>query len=117
MRATHWFCFEQDIRIQADWRPREENILADFLSKLRDSGDWKVHPAVFQVLSSKWGSFDIDVFASHTNNQLQVYYSRFFAPDTSGVDAFRFSWGRSCWANPLFGMILKVLQHLSLIHI
>jgi hypothetical protein len=53
----------------------------------------------------------VDLFASHANHQLPVYYSRYFTPSTSGVDAFRFSWGRSCWANPPFHLILRVLKH------
>ena len=83
----HGFCFERDIRLQAEWRPREENKLADFLSKLKDADVWKLHPHAFERLSAKWGPFDVDLFASHTNRQLSVYYSRFFTPDTAGVEA------------------------------
>ncbi|KXZ41865.1 hypothetical protein GPECTOR_257g649 [Gonium pectorale] len=107
----HMYCFEQDIRLQAEWRPRKEDKFADFLSKLHDSDDWKLHPRLFQGLDRLWVPFDIDLFASHTNHQVPRYYSRFFTPDTAGVDAFRFSWGRACWANPPFGLIRQVLQH------
>ncbi|PNW69771.1 hypothetical protein CHLRE_21g752997v5 [Chlamydomonas reinhardtii] len=109
--TLHGYCFERAINIRAEWIPREQNQIADHLSKLRDSDDWMVNPTQFKRLNKLWGPFDIDLFASHTNHQLPRYYSRFLTPDTSGVDAFRFAWGRRCWANPPFGIILKVLRH------
>ena len=106
-----WFCIAECITLQAEWRPRGENKLADYLSKLQDRDDWMVNRAEFDKLNKAWGPFDIDLFASHTNHLVPRYFSRFFTPTTAGVDAFRFRWGRRCWANPPFCILLKVLRH------
>ena len=106
-----WYCIAEDITLQAEWRPREENVLADELSKLQDRDDWMVNRAVFKRLASAGGPFDVDLFASHTNHLVPQYYSKFCTPTTSGVDAFRYSWGLKCWANPPFCILLKVLRH------
>ena len=106
-----WFCVERSIDLQAEWRPRTLNQVADLWSKLVEPDDWQLDPNAFSQLNGLWGPFDIDLFASHLNNHLPAYYSRHFTPDTTGVDAFRFKWGRRCWANPPFGLLLRVLQH------
>ncbi|GFR51496.1 hypothetical protein Agub_g13861 [Astrephomene gubernaculifera] len=106
-----WFCVERDIRLQAEWRPRERNQLADYISKMSDPDDWSLQRSVFKRLSEMWGPFEVDLFASDSNHHLPTYYSRFFTPDTAGVDAFRFHWGRKCWANPPFSQLLRVLRH------
>ena len=106
-----WFCIAENITLQVEWRPREENVLADTLSKLQDRNDWMVNRAVFKRLRSSWGPFNVDLFVLHTNNLVPLNYSKFFTPTTAGVDAFRYSWGRKCWANPPFCLLLKVLKH------
>jgi ribonuclease HI len=106
-----WWCVERDVRLQAEWRPRGRNQLADYISKMREPDDWSLRRSVFRKLEKSWGPFDIDLFSSASNHHLPAYYSRFFTPDTAGVDAFRFRWGRRCWANPPFGLLLRVLQH------
>lgn len=109
-----WYCIAHGIQLRAQWIPREQNQHADHLSKVHDSDDWMLKPQHFDMLSRKWGAFDIDLFASHTNHQVSRYYSAYLTPDTAGVDAFRFKWGRACWANPPFGIIARVLRHARL---
>jgi hypothetical protein len=67
-----------------------------------------VNPAVFGSLSARHGPYEVDLFASHSNHQVPIYYSWHNTPDTTGVDAFRFKWGRRCWCNPPFRLIGKV---------
>eukprot|EP00955_Chlamydomonas_euryale_P001850 21011-Chlamydomonas_euryale.AAC.1 len=54
-RELWWFCIHRDIRLKASWIPREENELADFYSKLEDSGDWQLNPNIFQQVQRMWG--------------------------------------------------------------
>ena len=49
-RKLFWFCLEQRIVIQVEWVPREENTLADELSKLIISDDWMIRREVFGQL-------------------------------------------------------------------
>jgi len=106
-----WYCIFNNIMLKATWIPREQNQLADFYSKLIDSGDWKLQPTVFRSLQRQWGPFDVDLFASFDNHQLPKYYSLYFTPTCAGVDAFNFHWGRACFCNPPFGIMAKVLSH------
>ena len=106
-----WYCISHNINLKAVWIPRERNELADFYSKLIDSGDWKLNPSVFSMLLLRWGPFDVDLFASFDNHQVDKYYSLYFTPTCTGVDAFNFQWGRACFCNPPFGIMGRVLSH------
>lgn len=106
-----WYCIAENITLHATWIPRESNKLADFYSKISDSGDWKLRPCEFQKLKDRFGPFDVDLFASNENKQVEKFYSLYYQPNTSGVDAYNFTWGRSCWCNPPFGQMAKVLAH------
>ena len=105
-----WYCIQEGITLVAEWIPRDLNVFADFYSKLTDSGDWKLDPVVFAGLNKLWGPLEIDLFASFENHQLDRYYSRYFTPTCEGVNAFDYHWGRSCWCNPPFSQIGKVLS-------
>ena len=117
-KSLIWYCIHHRITIAAHWIPRDENTFADYYSKLTDSGDWKLDTRVFNVLSQLWGPFDIDLFASYENHQTSQYYSRYFTPTCTGVDAFSHNWGQeffgTCWCNPPFGLVgqaLSTAQH------
>lgn len=109
-----WYCIAENIILQAEWRPREESTLADYLLKLQDRDDWMVNREEFGKLDTVWGPLDIDLFASHTHPLVARYYPRLFTPTTAGMDAFHFRWGQRCWVNPPFCMLLKVLKHAEL---
>lgn len=106
------FCFEVAIRLSVVWVPREDNTDADAISKLVDADDCMLNPNIFDELSAAWGPFHVDLFASHTSTQLSKYYSKYYTPDTTGVDAFAFDWSsQTSWANPPFSLIKQVWSH------
>ena len=43
------------IRLEPEWIPREENEFADYLSRIVDHDDWMINPVVFQELHVMWG--------------------------------------------------------------
>ena len=43
-------CVVHHVTIEPEWIPREENELADYISKVRDYDDWMVHPIIFQQI-------------------------------------------------------------------
>ena len=90
------FCMTNCISFQAQWIPRDENHLADYLSRLVDPDDWMLNPSLFQFLSQMWGPFDIDRMACHLNCQLARFNSKFWCPGTEAVDCFSQDWGGSC---------------------
>ena len=81
----------------AKWIPRSLNEKADYLSKIVDCDDWTVKDCYFHVVNSYWGPCSVDCFASYKNHKVPRFYSKFFNPDSLGVDSLAFSWvGETC---------------------
>lgn len=51
---------EFNILVCPVWVRREQNQIADYLSKISDGNDWSIHPNIFQWLDSMWGPFTVD---------------------------------------------------------
>ena len=56
-----------DIKMVSKWIPREENQIADEISKHYDTDDWGIDGETFELIQSKFGQFTVDRFASATN--------------------------------------------------
>lgn len=109
------FCIKHGISLEVEWVPRELNQTADYYSKLFDYNDWKVSDFHFHFFYSKWGPFDIDLFADVNNHKLEKFYSAYWCPGTSGVDAFAFDWFPfNCWIVPPIHLISRVIVYLKL---
>ncbi len=107
-------CIESQIHLEMQWVPRSENERADYLSKIIDNDDWGIADYVFQHLSSIWGPYDVDLFASYNNNKVARFYSRFWNPGSRGVDAFTMSWAEgNNWIVPPVYLVARVLQQLA----
>ena len=78
--------------IEPEWVPREENQLADYLSRVVDYDDWGINKDVFQWLDSLWGPHSIDRFANSHNRQTERYNSSFYDVGTEAMDTFTVSW-------------------------
>ena len=62
----------------------------------------------------RWGTHDADLFASSLNAHCERFFSQYWCPGTSGVNAFLFDWSKyNCWINPPFRLIGDVLRHLE----
>ena len=61
-------CLHQQIRLEPEWIPREENEFADYLSRIGDVDDWMLNPEVFQELDARWGPHTVDRFADGYNS-------------------------------------------------
>ncbi len=57
-----------------EWVPREENTLADELSKLLIPVDSMLSRAYFRKLEERFGPHTVDMFASGANNQCEKFY-------------------------------------------
>jgi hypothetical protein len=112
-RELFWLCVEQEITIKVEWVPREENSLADELSKLLIPSDWMVGRAIFGRLEERWGSHTVDLFASSENNQCDRFYSLHWCRGSAGCDAFAFEWsGEVAWVSCPYRMIGRVWRKL-----
>ena len=62
------------------------------MSKFVDTSDWETTTAFFDILSTQWGPFTIDRFASPSNTKVTRFDSKFFVQSSAGVDAFSHCW-------------------------
>ena len=94
------------------WIPRDENQIADQLSKFVDFDDWQISPGTFLLLNARWGPFTVDRFASPYNNQLIRFNTRYTSPGSEAVDASVQDWSQEInWVCPPTCVIPKVIRH------
>ena len=101
-----------NICIEPEWIPRDENELADALSRVIDYDDWSIEPSVFAWVDQIWGPHTIDRFASSHNSQLPRFNSRYWDKGSEAVDAFTVDWAKeNNWWCPPVCLVCRVLQH------
>lgn len=74
------------IHLEVQWIPRTSNQQADYISRSIDTDDWQITKEFFLFLDGLWGPHSVDCFANYYNHKLPKYFSRFWNPNTSGVD-------------------------------
>ncbi|XP_053382012.1 uncharacterized protein LOC123541270 [Mercenaria mercenaria] len=89
------FCLKNSINLKIEWIPRGLNEKADYFSKIVDRDDWGISHALLEIVVKRWGSLEIDWFASSYNAKLSKFYSRFWNEACTGVDAFVENWGEN----------------------
>ncbi|XP_044124960.1 uncharacterized protein LOC122919834 [Bufo gargarizans] len=101
----------RNISVVAEYLPGLHNTLADWSSRyISDSSDWKLDETVFSAISSLWGPFAVDLFASRLNTQLPRFFSWRPDPLAEAVDALLQHWGGALmYAFPPFALIPRVL--------
>ena len=62
------------------WVPREENVVADEMSKHTDYDVWRTSLSFFQYLDARWGPFTVDRFANSKNTKTSKYNALFWNP-------------------------------------
>ena len=108
-------CNNHRVSVIPVWVPRDNNQLADYLSKLTDVDDWGIHSDIFQWLNTLWGPFTVDRFATWYNTKCIRFNSRFWNPGSEGVDAFIQNWqGENNWVVPPPSQIIRAWRHFEL---
>ena len=79
-RKIHSFLFERSMTIFPVWLPRDQNVLADQISKFESLDDWEVSFDIFAFFDMRWGPHDFDLFASHSNAKNSILKSLVRAP-------------------------------------
>lgn len=72
-----------NVSVEIEWVPRSLNEYADSMSKIIDFDDWNVSEFFFQYLSSPFGAFTVDRFASPETAKCVRFYSNIWCPDSS----------------------------------
>jgi hypothetical protein len=113
-RVFFWFGLEHRITLTVEWVTREENTLANELSKLLIPDDSMLSHAFFRKLEELFGSHSVDLFASGANNQCERFYSLHWCWGMAGVNAFAFNrGGESAWIKCPFKLIGRVWRKLQ----
>ena len=98
-----------------EWRPRELNVLADYLSHMSEKRHhhYRLRRALFEELDEAWGPHSVDRFASADNRQLPRFCSHFFHPDAEWTDAFSIGWGEeNNWVFPPAPLVGRAIRRL-----
>ena len=111
-------CFKNSINLSVEWIPRAENEKADAVSRIADAidvDDWGITESFYKLLNGKWGPISVDLFANYYNKKCDRFYSLFYSPKATGVDAFLHSWaGETCLMVPPISLVTKALYHAKL---
>jgi hypothetical protein len=105
-----WFCHDHQIELIPKWIPREQNQLADYLSKVEEVDDFGLQPSMFEFVLREFGPLDVDRFTSPHNALLPVFFSEFWCVGTAGVNAFTTSWhGSNSYCFPPPRLVFRTL--------
>ena len=98
--------------MEPEWVPREDNQVADYISRVVDYDDWMLNPVMFSELDTLWGPHTVDRFADSFNTQLPHFNSRFWCPGSEAIDTFTCDWSKenNWWCLPLF-LVPRLLKH------
>ena len=67
------FCEDREIWVIASYIPGVDNNEADYMSRnFTDNTEWTLNPHIFDKICEKWGTPEIDMFASRVNHI--IYY-------------------------------------------
>jgi len=102
------------VRLRAIHRPGVDNELADFLSRNRpDPNEWVLSSQVCDRLFRMWSLPQVDLFASHQNHRLPVWFGRYPHPEAAAHDALSQCWtGLSVYAFPPKNLLLRTVVKL-----
>ena len=108
----HTFAVDNNMTIFPVWIPREENCLADEISKSHDLDDWEVSQEVFDFFDAKWGPHKVDLFADAVNTKCIKFFAKGTCRGSTACDAFSQSWaGANCWITPPISLVSRTLRH------
>ena len=108
------FCIKNDICIYPEWIPRDQNQMADHLSRSKDCDDWSISKYWFYYLDSIWGKHTVDRFSTHYNNHCRHFNSKWWVPGPEGINAFNQSWKNdNNWLVPPPNCIIECINKIE----
>jgi hypothetical protein len=108
------FCLERKVHISVIWIPRENNLMADKLSRCFDSDDWGISYDIFAQLNKEICNFTIDRFATNYNKKCDRFNSRWWCEECETMNSMDQSWeGENNWIVPPISMLIDVLHKID----
>ena len=103
-------CFTAGIQLDIQWIPRAENTRADYISKFTDCDDWEITLDTFAILEHRFGTHTLDCFANYKNAKVKKFFSRFWNPGSTDIDAFYQDWSHeNCLVVPPVPIVVRVV--------
>ena len=110
-------CLQNNNIIHPVWIPREENALADLLSRPNYTDDFSIDYKTYYIIQRRLGQCTIDRFADHRNKKHHRFNSKFYCPNTEAVNAFTCDWKNELnWLAPPISLIGKTIKHAAACH-
>ena len=111
----HW-CIEREIWLSASHIAGVDNTTADSLSRqFNDRTEWHLVKWAFLSCTERWGTPQIDMFASQLNTQLKTFVAWRPDPQATHIDAFTLPWNNLfIYCFPPFCLIARVLCKIQL---
>jgi hypothetical protein len=106
-------CHRHHLQLLPQFIPGNLNVLADALSRTRPlPGEWKLDPSVFKQICARWGTPEVDLFATQFNHQLPVFVSPL--PSAALHDGLSLPWRwEFLYAFPPYKLLLRLLQRIQ----
>ncbi|XP_072219103.1 uncharacterized protein [Leuresthes tenuis] len=106
------WAFPHFLSLRAIHLPGIQNKVADVLSRQGlPQGDWRLHPEVVEMIWSKYGRAEVDVFASESSTHCPLWYSLMRGTSPLGQDALAHAWPpRLLYAFPPIPLIRVTLE-------
>ena len=70
------FCLENNVQLHPEWIPREQNELADEISKHLDPDDYMLDPTIFAALDIIYDPHTVDCFSLFRTRQIPRFNSK-----------------------------------------
>lgn len=114
-RSIWQWCEKRRIFVDAEYIPSRENVHADRESRSTSIDmEWELADVAFNKISKRWGSPEVDLFASTINTKVKKFCSWRPDPEAWLVDAFTVNWKNlRFYAFPPFSVILKTLKKIK----
>lgn len=110
-RAIWQWCEERNIWLFASYINSKDNHEADEESRrINPDIEWELSNKAFGQIVQKFGTPEIDLFASRTTAKCSNYVAWKPDPDAIAIDAFTIFWGSYFYAFPPFSMLLKTIR-------
>ena len=111
MNTLFQWLIPRSITVRAIHRPGVNNELANFLShNCPDPTEWHLSERVVLQLFQLWSTPKVDLFTSHLNHQLPLWFCQTGHPVAVALDALSQSWtGLSLYAFPLIPLLERTL--------
>ena len=110
------WCKERNIHLRARHIPGKYNVITDQLSRKGQiiSTEWSIHPSIMDQIANTWEKPMVDLFATHLNHKLPLYYSPVPDQHALGVDSLSHNWTNLLgYAYPPPALIPKVLEKIQ----